>query len=340
MMMKIAVLIPCFNEELTIGKVVRDFRAALPEAAIHVFDNNSTDRTNQEALDAGAVVHFVVRRGKGNVVRAMFREIDADVAVMVDGDDTYPADGVRTLIAPVLFKRAAMVVGTRLVTHQPGSFRPLHVFGNQLVLRASNVAFGAHLTDMLSGYRVFSREFMKSMPVLSRGFEIETEMTLHALTHDMPIVEVPVPYGLRPEGSTSKLHTLRDGYKVLKTIFWLFKDYRPLVFFGWVGAAALFVGVALGVEVVREFLEYQRVVGAARAVLSGTALVVGLLSLTTGLILDTVNRRTRELYSLLTDLTTRQTQPESSTAHARAEPAPEVEPVAEVSLPLGNAHRK
>lgn len=324
--MKIAVLIPCFNEELTVGKVVRDFRAALPEATIHVFDNSSTDRTNQEALEAGATVHFVPQRGKGNVVRVMFREVDADVAVMVDGDDTYPADRVRTLMAPVLFKRAAMVVGTRLVGHDAESFRPLHVFGNKLVLGTSNVAFGAHLTDMLSGYRVFSREFMKTMPVLSRGFEIETEMTLHALTHGMPIVEIPVPYGVRPEGSLSKLHTLRDGYRVLKTVFWLFKDYRPLVFFGWAGACAMFIGLILGIQVVREFLEYQRVVGVARAALTASAFVIGLLSMTTGLILDTVNRRSRELYMLLADLATRQAQRETAPAHARTDPAPVAQP--------------
>lgn len=297
----IAVLIPCLNEQLTVGKVIGDFRVALPQASIHVFDNRSTDRTAERAREAGAFVHSVPRPGKGHVVRAMFREVDADVAVMVDGDDTYPADRVVDLVAPVLAQEADMVVGTRLADSGEGSFRSLHKFGNRVVRAAMNFAFGSKLTDVLSGYRAFSREFVQSMPVLSRGFEIETEMTAYALAHDMRVLEVRVPYGARAEGSRSKLHTFRDGYRVLKTVLWLFKDYRPLLFFGSIGAVAIALGIIAGVAVIEEFLAYGRVVGAARAVFAAGSFVVGLLATMTGFVLDTVNRRSRELNVLLVD---------------------------------------
>jgi len=296
----IAVMIPCLNEELTVGKVVADFRAALPHASIHVFDNRSTDRTAERAREAGAFVHYVPRPGKGHVVREMFREIDADVAVMVDGDSTYPAERVVDLVAPVLARQADMSVGTRLAESE-GSFRSFHRLGNRVARLAVNIAFGAKLTDVLSGYRAFSREFMQSMPVLSRGFEIETEMTAYALAHDMRVLEVRVPYGVRQEGSPSKLHTLRDGYRVLKTILWLFKDYRPLLFFGTIGGLAILLGVVAGIAVIDEFLTYGRVLGAARAVFATGSFVVGLLAAMTGFVLDTVNRRSRELNVLLVD---------------------------------------
>ena len=297
----IAVLIPCLNEQLTIGTVVGDFRAALPQASIHVFDNRSTDRTAERAREAGATVHYVPRPGKGHVVRAMFREVDADVAIMVDGDGTYPADRAVDLVAPILAREADMVVGTRLADSGEDAFRSFHRFGNSIVRDAVNFAFGAKLADVLSGYRAFSREFVQSMPVLSRGFEIETEMTAYALAHDMRVLEVPVPYGARAEGSRSKLHTFRDGYRVLKTVLWLFKDYRPLLFFGSIGAVAILLGVIAGIAVIEEFLTYQRVVGAARAVFAVGSFVVGLLATMTGFVLDTVNRRSRELNVLLVD---------------------------------------
>ena len=300
-MTTIAVMIPCLNEGLTIGKVVGDFRAALPQASIHVFDNRSTDRTAERAREAGACVHYVPRPGKGHVVREMLREIDADVGVMVDGDDTYPAHRAVDLIAPVLAREADMVVGTRLAESAGNSFRSFHRFGNHVVSDAVNVAFGAKLTDVLSGYRAFSREFMRSMPVLSRGFEIETEMTAYALAHDMTVLEVQIPYGARHEGSPSKLHTFRDGYRVLKTVLWLFKDYRPLLFFGSIGSVAIVLGAVAGIAVIDEFLTYGRVVGAARAVFAAGSFVVGLLAAMTGFILDTVNRRSRELNALLVD---------------------------------------
>lgn len=297
----IAVAIPCRNEEPTIRDVIEAFRLSLPEASIHVLDNGSSDATAAIARQCGARVHPVPSPGKGETVRVMFREIDADVLIMVDGDLTYPPDRARDLIAPIVNGRAEMVVATRLAQHESASFRPGHRLGNQLVIRAINALFGAGLTDALSGYRAFSRRFVKTMPVLSHGFEIETEITLHALNHCIPIVEVPVAYGARPKGSESKLHTLRDGARVLTTILRLFKDYRPMQFFGLIGAALIAASVVAGVVVVREFIELGHVAGVARAVLAVSAGLVGIVALATGLILETMNRRAREFYVLLAD---------------------------------------
>lgn len=298
--MKIAILIPCYNEAITIAKVVADFKREIPEAELHVFDNRSSDGTAAVASQAGAIVHHVPIQGKGAVVRQMFRVVDADVGVMVDGDDTYPAREVRVLLAPVLEGRADMVVGTRLQQHEDASFRPLHVFGNQLVLRSINFLFGAKLTDVLSGYRAFSRRFMTTTPILSRGFEVETEITCHALEHQLPVVEVPVAYGVRPAGSESKLHTFRDGYRVLRTILRLYKDYRPMLFFGVIGVLLIALSAGLGVIIVEEFLTTARA-GPARAALAAGLGLFGALSVATGLVLDTVNRRSRELMVLVTD---------------------------------------
>jgi glycosyltransferase involved in cell wall biosynthesis len=298
--MKIAIIIPCYNEAVTIAKVIRDFRASIPEADIHVFDNLSADGTGDTARAAGAIVHLVPVQGKGAVVRQMFRDIECDIGVMVDGDDTYPAARIRDVMQPVVEGRADMVVGTRLQQHADASFRPLHVFGNQLVLQSINVLFNARFSDVLSGYRAFSWRFMKTTPVLSKGFEIETEITLHALEHHMPVVEVPVAYGVRPEGSESKLHTFRDGYRVLKTILHLYKDYRPLLFFGAIGAVLAAVSIVLGVVIVDEFMSKGRA-GPSRAVLAVALGLVGMLSFATGLVLDTVNRRSRELMVLIAD---------------------------------------
>ena len=299
-MTKIAILIPCYNEAITIGKVVNDFRREIPEAEIHVFDNNSNDNTSDVALEAGAIVHLVKIQGKGSVVRQMFRAVDADIGVMVDGDDTYPANRVRAIIEPVLNGSAEMTVGTRLQEHEDASFRPLHVFGNQLVLRSINSLFGAKLNDVLSGYRAFSKRFMNTTPILSRGFEIETELTLHALENQLPLVEVPVAYGVRPEGSESKLHTFRDGYRVLKNILRMYKDYRPLMFFSLIGSVLLAGSLFIGAIIINEWLTNQSV-APARAVLATGMGLVGIFSVATGLILDTVNRRSRELMVLITD---------------------------------------
>ena len=297
----IAVGIPCYNEANTIGAVVAGLRRELPQAAIYVLDNASSDATAAVARSAGAAVLHVPARGKGEVVRAMFRDIDADILIMVDGDQTYPADRARDLLQPIAEGRADMVVGARVVEGSVAGFPRWHVFGNQLVLRSINALFGARLSDVLSGYRAFSRRFVRTMPVLSRGFEIETEITLHALEHRMPVLEVPIAYAARPAGSSSKLRTFRDGYRVLATIVRLYKDYRPLRFFGGIGAVLVVAGVFVGVAVIREFLEFGRVFGVARAALSVSACIVGVVAIATGLILETVNRRARELYFLLAD---------------------------------------
>lgn len=300
-MPKIAVAIPCHNEARTIAAVIAAFQESLPEASVHVLDNNSSDGTGQIARQAGATVHSVPALGKGEVVRVMFRDIDADILIMVDGDQTYPPDRARDLLQPIIDGRAEMVVGTRLQQHGAASFRAWHVLGNKLVIRAINALFHGQLSDALSGYRAFSRRFTTTMPVLSRGFEIETEITLHALEHGIPIVEVPVAYGARPSGSESKLRTFRDGCRVLATIVRLYKDYRPLRFFGALGAALVVAGVAVGILVIREFLELGQVVGVARAIVSVSACLVGIVALATGLILETVNRRAREIYVLVAD---------------------------------------
>ncbi|MEO7478276.1 MAG: glycosyltransferase family 2 protein [Lysobacteraceae bacterium] len=298
---RIAVLIPCHNEALTVGKVVRDFRVALPEATIHVFDNASTDDTAALARAAGAIVVGVPAKGKGHVVRSMFRDVDADVFLMVDGDDTYPADRAREVLAPILNGDADMVVGTRLEAHHDSAFRRFHGFGNRLVRGVISRLFNASIADVLSGYRGFSKRFVRSMPVLSHGFEIETEMTVFALSQGMQLREVPVPYGTRPEGSHSKLHTFRDGYRVLRTILFLYKDYQPLQFFGVIATLSFLAGIGFGSIVVREFALTGIVTHPSTAVLAVAMVLISMLSLATGLILDTVNRRSQELVRLLTD---------------------------------------
>lgn len=297
----IAVVIPCHNEALTIGAVIEGFRRNLPEASIHVFDNGSSDKTAAIARAAGAVVHAVPTRGKGEVVRAMFRDVDADVFVMVDGDQTYPPERARDLIQPVTEGRAEMVVATRLQQHNAAGFRPFHVLGNRMVLKLINALFDVQFSDVLSGYRAFSRRFVKTMPVLSHGFEIESEITLHALEHRVPVLEISIAYGARPQGSESKLETFRDGCRVVGTIIRLYKDYRPLRFFGYPGAVLFVAGVAIGIVVVREFLELGQVVGVARAVFAVFSCLLGMLSIATALILETVNRRAREIYLLVAD---------------------------------------
>ncbi|GAB2496061.1 glycosyltransferase family 2 protein [Pseudoxanthomonas sangjuensis] len=299
--MRIAVLIPCHNEALTVAKVVADFRRALPQAEIWVFDNASTDGTGELAAQAGAHVRRVAARGKGNVVRAMFRDVDADVFVMVDGDDTYPADAVGRLVDDVVGGRADMTVGTRLESHGDGSFRRFHGFGNRLVRSCVGWLFGRPVRDVLSGYRAFSRRFVKSMPVMSRGFEIETEMTVFALANGFLFSEHMVEYGVRPDGSQSKLSTFRDGFRVLRTLLFLFKDMRPLLFFGAIALACLLAGLAFGAYVINEFTGTGLVTHPSTAVLAVALVLAGMISLATGLVLDTVNRRTSEIQRLITD---------------------------------------
>jgi glycosyltransferase involved in cell wall biosynthesis len=298
---RIAVLIPCYNEEQTIGQVVSDFRRELPEATIYVYDNNSTDRTAEVAARAGAVVRRERRQGKGNVVRSMFRDVDADIYVMVDGDNTYPADFVHELIQPILDGEADMVSGDRLSN---GSYvrenkRPFHNLGNQMVKFLINRLFHANLRDIMTGYRAFSRRFVKNMPVASEGFEIETEMTLHALDKKFSIVEIPITYRDRPEGSFSKLNTFSDGMRVLKTVFWIFKDYKPLAFFSFFAVLFFLAGLAVGIPVISEYLATGFISKLPSAVLAVGLMMLATTSLTCGFILDTIVKQHKDLYQLM-----------------------------------------
>ena len=253
---KIAVLIPCYNEEKTIEKVVLDWRESLPEAVVYVYDNNSTDRTADIAREAGAVVRHEYQQGKGNVIRRMFREIDAMCYIMVDGDDTYPAEYGRQMADLVLLKNADMVVGDRLSsTYFEENKRPFHNFGNSLVRGSINRLFKTNIRDIMTGYRAFSFLFVKSFPVLSKGFEIETEMSIHAVDKNMRIENVIIEYRDRPEGSESKLNTYSDGMRVLSTIFRLYKNYKPMYFFGWLSVILFALTVILFVPV---FIDYTQ----------------------------------------------------------------------------------
>ena len=300
-MEQIAVLIPCFNEARTIGKVIEDFKRELPEAVIFVYDNNSTDQTAEIARGHGAVVRSEPLQGKGNVIRSMFRDIKADIYVMIDGDDTYPAETVRQLIRPVREREADMVIGDRLSngSYKDENKRFFHNFGNQLVKRLINRFFHAELRDIMSGYRVFSRHFVKHIPINSGGFEIETEMTLHALDKKIPIREIPIDYRDRPEGSYSKLNTFSDGFRVLKTILWVFKDYRPLAFFS--ATALLFFMLALltGLPVVVEFIKTAYITKLPSAILAVGLMLIAIMSLFIGFVLDTIVKQHRENFELL-----------------------------------------
>lgn len=247
---KIAVLIPCYNESLTIEKVVSDYKEALPEATIYVYDNNSSDHTDELARKAGAKVVYEYRQGKGNVIRSMFRDIDAECYLMIDGDDTYPAENAREMVDLVLNKGVDMVIGDRLSsTYFTENKRPFHNMGNRIVRSLINHLFHSNVKDIMTGYRAFSRLFVKSFPVLSKGFEIETEMTIHALDKNFLLEEIPVTYRDRPEGSESKLNTVSDGMKVLKTIASLFRDYKPLLFFSCASIICLLLGIGFFVPV-------------------------------------------------------------------------------------------
>ena len=292
---RVAVLVPCYNEELTVGKVVRDFREQLPEATVYVFDNNSSDRTAEEAREAGAVVVREKRQGKGCVLQAMFAKVDADFYVLVDGDDTYPADRVHDMLEPLRNGDADMVVGTRLQTYGGKSFRPLHVFGNRMIAWAVNAVFGTKFQDVLTGYRTFTRSFVRHVPVVAQGFEIETELTLQALYRGQVLVERPVPYGERPEGSVSKLHTFRDGFRVGRMIIDMFKAYRPFAFFGTVAAAFALFGLACGSVPVVDYVQTGTVPHFPLAILAASLEVIAVVTMACGVILDSLKRHFREL---------------------------------------------
>lgn len=310
---RIALIIPCYNEQAAIARVITDFKRELPDAAIHVFDNNSTDRTAAIAANAGARVSFETRKGKGNVVRAMFQQVDADVYVMVDGDATYPADKVHDLLEPALKGTADMVVGSRLLSAS-SEMKVLNRFGNRLFLLTLNTVFGARLTDILSGYRVMTREFVRTVPVLSRGFQIEAELTIQALHQGMRIAEVPVTLADRPAGGVSKIRVIADGAKILWTIFDLFRTYKPLTMFGGAGLSMIAVGVALGISVGLEFMQTGLVPRFPTAILATGLVLSGLLSISVGLILNTLSRSFKEIHYQLTALSQKQTEGASQKA--------------------------
>ncbi len=297
---KIAVLIPCYNESKTIEKVVKDYKTALPEADIYVYDNNSTDGTAEIAENAGAIVKHEYRQGKGNVIRSMFRQIDAECYLMVDGDDTYPAENAREMCNLVLEGKADMVVGDRLSsTYFTENKRPFHNFGNKSVRFLINKLFKNKIKDIMTGYRAFSYQFVKTYPVLSKGFEIETEMTIHAVDKNFLIQEIPVAYRDRPDGSVSKLNTYRDGFKVLKMIATLFKEYKPFFFFNIVSIICAIISLIFIVPVFQEYFATGLVLRFPTLIVGGFIMVVAILSFICGVILDVIVKKHKQLYELM-----------------------------------------
>ena len=296
---KIAVLIPCYNESRTIEKVIKDYKKALPHADIYVYDNNSTDGTDEIAKKAGAIVKYEYRQGKGNVIRTMFKEIDADCYLMIDGDDTYPAENAKEMCDYVLDGKADMVIGDRLSsTYFEENKRPFHNFGNSLVRFLINFIFHNNVKDIMTGYRAFSYDFVKSFPILSKGFEIETEMTIHAVDKNFKLVEIPVTYRDRPEGSVSKLNTYSDGFKVLKTIGVLFAEYKPFLFFNIVALVFYLITLILGIPPFVEYFKTGLVLKFPSLIVAGISLLVGLLLSITGIILQIIAKKHRQLYEL------------------------------------------
>lgn len=296
----VAVLIPCYNESKTIEKVVKDYREVLPEADIYVYDNNSKDNTDEIARKAGAIVKYEYRQGKGNVIRSMFRDIDADCYLMIDGDDTYPAEDAKAMVDLVLEGKADMVIGDRLSsTYFTENKRAFHNFGNKIVRLLINKLFNNNVKDIMTGYRAFSYEFVKGFPVLSKGFEIETEMTIHAVDKNYTLVEVPVSYRDRPVGSVSKLNTYSDGFKVLKTIATLFKEYKPALFFNMFASLFLIIALILGVPVFVEYFQTGLVPKFPSLIVAGVFLTITLLLWITGIILEVIVKKHKQLYELM-----------------------------------------
>ena len=297
---KIAVLIPCYNESKTIEKVVKDYKKVLPNADIYVYDNNSTDSTDKIAKKAGAIVKYEYRQGKGNVIRSMFKDIDADCYLMIDGDDTYPKENAKEMCDLVLSGKADMVIGDRLSsTYFTENKRPFHNFGNKLVRGLINTLFKSNIRDIMTGYRAFSYEFVKTFPVLSKGFEIETEMTIHALDKNFLLKEIPVEYRDRPEGSVSKLNTYSDGFRVLKTIARLFKEYKPTVFFSFISLIFLIISLIFGIPVFVEYFDTGLVPRIPTLIFAGFMLIISILLFVCGIILEVVVKKHRQLFELM-----------------------------------------
>ena len=296
---KIAVLIPCYNEALTVAKVVKDYKKALPNADIYVYDNNSSDGTDEIARRAGAIVRYEYRQGKGNVIRSMFKDIDADCYLMIDGDDTYPAENAKEMCNYVLEGKADMVIGDRLSsTYFTENKRAFHNFGNKLVRSLINHLFKSNIRDIMTGYRAFSYDFVKTFPVLSKGFEIENEMTIHAVYNNFKLVEIPVNYKDRPEGSVSKLNTYSDGIKVLMTITRLFKEYKPTVFFSLIGTVLLVLSLIFGIPVFNEFFKTGLVPRFPTLIFSLVLLLISILMYITGIILEVVAKKNKQIFEL------------------------------------------
>lgn len=303
----VAVLIPCYNEAKTVAKVIKDYKKAVPEADIYVYDNNSTDGTAEIAEQHGAIVKHEYQQGKGNVIRSMFRDIDADAYLMIDGDDTYPAENAREIVDIVLNNQADMVIGDRLSsTYFTENQRIGHNFGNKLVRKLINFIFKANVRDIMTGYRGFSYDFVKSFPVISKGFEIETEMTIHALDKNLKIREVPVQYRDRPEGSESKLNTVSDGFKVLLTIFNMVREFKPLLFFGSFSLIFFIIGLVCLAIPVNEYLHTQMVSKFPTLILGVLFTVAALLLWSTGLISDLIARKHRQAFEINLHLLKRQ----------------------------------
>lgn len=293
--MQIAILIPCYNEEKTIAEVVKAFKSELPQAIVYVCNNNSTDLTAQEAQKAGAVVLNEKRQGKGFAMRTLLKSVQADIYVMVDGDSTYPANKVKELIQPVISGEAEMVIGTRLHKTSNSDFKFLNLVGNKMFLFIFNSCFKVKVTDLLSGYRAFSKELAYSLPIMSNGFEIETELTAKCIERDYRIVEIPIDLTPRPQGSKSKIKVIRDGILISKTIFALFRDHKPLSFFGGIGLILIIAGLIPGVVVINEFIETGYIKRMPSAVLAVGTILSGLISVSIGIILHTIVRKFKEL---------------------------------------------
>ena len=297
---KIAVLIPCYNEAKTIEKVVKDYKAVLPNASIYVYDNNSSDGTDKIAKKAGAIVKYEYRQGKGNVIRSMFKDIDADCYLMIDGDDTYPKENAVEMCNYILEGKADMVIGDRLSsTYFTENKRPFHNFGNKLVRWLINTLFKSNVKDIMTGYRAFSYEFVKTFPVLSKGFEIETEMTIHALDKNFLLKEIPVGYRDRPTGSVSKLNTYRDGFRVLKTIARLFKEYKPMIFFGIISSIFFIISLIFSIPVFVEYFKTGLVPRFPTLIFSLFMLIISSLMLVCGIILEVVVKKHRQLFEFV-----------------------------------------
>ncbi len=298
---KLAVVIPCYNEEITIGKVIQDFRTQLPDAIIYVFDNCCSDRTAEISQSMGARVIPEARQGKGYVVESMLASVNADLYVLVDGDDTYPAERIHDLLDPVRNGKADMTVGARLEKNTADSFRPMHVFGNRLVCNLINKIFHASLTDIMSGYRAFNRKVVQRIPIVSSGFEVETEFTVQMLYYNLKVMEIPVPYRGRPKGSVSKLRTLPDGIRVVWKIFSLFRNFKPLTFFGGLGILVLLAGILAGMLPIYEYIQsgFTEVRRFPLAILASALVLLASILGLLGIILHAVNWRFKELHNVL-----------------------------------------